>query len=421
MQGATNLHFHFNRLQPVLTLCQGQDFTAVMPANFEANVSPTPTIAPPTSSSSSSSDPIVDAAAAAVVAMTAGSAAAVPSASTTYKFLFPEKQFMAKAVRRAKKEQKKGDAAANAAGEARKMRKLVAAGLKLDKPDAYHVECVAFSMFMSDRQQQVRCFLVKVEHEVPLPAAFALTLNSISFLMVDTQLCAMQMLLNKNVSFPTAAPVTFDQIGKAFIEILKPEMFSQSNYNPRAGHPKEHFIDVLIYILRNIFSHMREPEFRHAITGGGILKATKLWLREDSIEPHDDLNLGFWRQFDIAEYILHGSLFGHVFPLCYRLIRTKLRGGHGLPPRYTEMLLQCIPAAHFDFEIPSSLDWCVDAAFCSAILKYRAQVFRPRGCGALAQVTDGHKQRDAAEQDTGRRKLQSFPARRQTWPTQARH
>ncbi len=131
MQGTINLQFYFNRLQPVLTLRQGKDFTAVMPANFEANVSPTPTIAPPTSPSSSLSDQIhiVDAADDDVVAMTAGSAAAVPSASTTYKFLFPEKQFITKAVRRAKKEKKRGDAAANAAGEARKMRKLVAAGI----------------------------------------------------------------------------------------------------------------------------------------------------------------------------------------------------------------------------------------------------------------------------------------------------
>ena len=372
MQGATYLHFHFNRLQPVLTLRQGKDSTPVMPANFEANVLPTPSIAPPTSSSSSSCEPVVVAAADAVVTVNAGGAAAVPSASTTYKFLFPEKNYMAAAVRRAA-EEKHVDAAANAAKEARKMSKRVAADLGLDKS---RVECAAFNMFVSDRQQQVRCFLVKVEHEEPLPVALALRLNSISFLMVDTQLCAMQMLLNKNVSFPEAPPVQLDQIGKAFIEILKPEMFNQSaNHNPGP----DHFIDVLINILRNIFAHMREPEFRRAVTGGGILNATKLWLQEDSIEPQDDLNLGFWRPFDIVEYIFHGSLFGYVFPLCYRLIRTKLRGGHGLPPRYREMLLQCIPAAHFGFEIPSSLDWYVDAAFCSRVLKYISQVFRSRG------------------------------------------
>jgi hypothetical protein len=366
-----------------------------MPANFEANVLPTPTIAPPASSSSSSCEPVVVAAADAVVTVNAGGATAVPSASTTYKFLFPEKKYMAAAVRRAAEEERvaavanaakdekkymaaavrraaeeeHAAAAANAAKEARKMSKLVAAALDLDKS---RVECAAFSMFMSDRQQQVRCFLVKVEHEVPLPAAFALRLKNISFLMVDTQLCAMQMLLNKNVSFPEARPVQLDQIGKAFIEILKPELFNQSaNHNPGP----DHFIDVLINILRNIFAHMREPEFRLAVTGGGILNATKLWLQEDSTEPHDDLNLGFWRPFDIVEYIFHGSLFGYVFPLCYRLIRTKLRGGHGLPPRYREMLLQCIPAAHFDFEIPSSLDWYVNSAFCSRVLKYISQVF----------------------------------------------
>jgi hypothetical protein len=38
VQGALNLHFHSNRLQPVLTLRQGKQSTAVMPANFEANI-----------------------------------------------------------------------------------------------------------------------------------------------------------------------------------------------------------------------------------------------------------------------------------------------------------------------------------------------------------------------------------------------
>ena len=38
MRGALNLHFHFNGLQPVLTLCQDNELTAVIPANFEANV-----------------------------------------------------------------------------------------------------------------------------------------------------------------------------------------------------------------------------------------------------------------------------------------------------------------------------------------------------------------------------------------------
>ena len=93
----------------------------------------------------------------------------------------------------------------------------------------------------------------------------------------------------------------------------------------------------------------------------------------------DSLNLGFWRAFDVAEYIFHGSLFGCVFPLCYRLIRTKLRSDHVLPPRYKEMLLQCMPAAHFDFEIPSSLDWYVHASLCITVLKSCAQVLRPRG------------------------------------------
>jgi hypothetical protein len=40
VQGAVNLHFFFNSLQPVLTLRQGKESTAVMPANFEDNIIP---------------------------------------------------------------------------------------------------------------------------------------------------------------------------------------------------------------------------------------------------------------------------------------------------------------------------------------------------------------------------------------------
>jgi hypothetical protein len=45
-----NLQFHSNRLQPVLTLRQGKQSTAVMPANFEANIIQIvpPSIVPPT-------------------------------------------------------------------------------------------------------------------------------------------------------------------------------------------------------------------------------------------------------------------------------------------------------------------------------------------------------------------------------------
>jgi hypothetical protein len=50
VQGAINLHFHFNRLQPVLTLRQGRQSTEVKPANFEDNVIRigTPSTVPPT-------------------------------------------------------------------------------------------------------------------------------------------------------------------------------------------------------------------------------------------------------------------------------------------------------------------------------------------------------------------------------------
>jgi hypothetical protein len=44
VRGALNLHFHFNSLQPVLTQSQGNELTAVMPANFEANVLPMPNL-----------------------------------------------------------------------------------------------------------------------------------------------------------------------------------------------------------------------------------------------------------------------------------------------------------------------------------------------------------------------------------------
>ena len=307
-------------------------------------------------------------------------AAAAPAASSSFKFLFPEKAYMKEAERRAR-EEVAADAKENAAKEARKMRNEVAEALLLDRSC---VECAAFSMFLSNRQQQVRCFLVKVEHDAPLPAGacdLRLRLQNIGFRMVNPHLCAMQILLNKNVSFPEAASrsdVQFDQIGKAFIEIVKPEKFNQLKCHTHA--PGYSLIQVLTAVLRNVFAHMREQDFRVTVTtGGGILDATKLWLQEDAAEPHDSLNLGFWRAFDVAEYIFHGSLFGCVFPLCYRLIRTKLRSDHVLPPRYKEMLLQCMPAAHFDFEIPSSLDWYVHASLCITVLKSCAQVLRPRG------------------------------------------
>jgi hypothetical protein len=229
----------------------------------------------------------------------------------------------------------------------------------------------------------------------------------------------MQMLLNKNVSFPEAAPVQFDQIGKAFVEIVKPEKFNQLKCHTHA--PGYSLIAVLTFVLRNVFAHMREEDFRVAVTtGGGILDATKLWLQEDAAEPHDSLNLGFWRAFDVAEYIFHGSLFGCVFPLCYRLIRTKLRSDHVLPPRYRQMLLQCMPAAHFDFEIPSSLDWYVHASLCITILKSCAQVLRPRGRGLLAQGADDNQRRRAAAAAAGPRQPQPCPARREAWALQAR-
>jgi hypothetical protein len=281
-------------------------------------------------------------------------AAGAPVATTAFKFLFPAKNFFDEAARLASSE-----AATNAARQARKMRRQLAESLHLDES---HVESIAFSMFLHKRDLPIRCFLVKIHAATPLPNSTVVLKfddERITFEMADPHLCALQMSLNSNICFPATAPVQLDQIGKAFVEIIMPGMFNQSTLH------KGPVFDAAVYILRNVAAHMREHAFREAIAGGGILSAAKLWLREDCAEPQHALNISFWRPFDIAEYIFHGTFFGYVFPLCFRLIREKLKQDTMLPPRYREMLLQCIPAAHFDFEIPSSLDWCVHALFCA--------------------------------------------------------
>jgi hypothetical protein len=281
-----------------------------------------------------------------------------PSTTAVFKFLFPEKQSMSEAVHLARLPAADAESDQSAAN---KMRLCVARQCGIDKRS---VKCGAFNMFMSNREQQIRCFCVRVEGEVPQlnnPVSivlrempFATLQNEVkkfTFLMVDPYLCALQILLNRCVCFPESAPVLSDRDGAAFIEIVKPTMFNQD-----ANHQKSLF-QVSIYVLRNIFAHFREEDFRQAVAEGSILHVTKLWLQEDCVEPYDSLNLGFWRSFDVAEYIFRGSHFAYVYSLSYRLIRLKLRCNDSLPPRYRAMLLQCMPAAHFDFEIPSELDW----------------------------------------------------------------
>ena len=240
--------------------------------------------------------------------------------------------------------------------------------------DASDVVCVAVHMHLLSPGplSPTRCFIVKINgSEMSTPytedetkKGKEVTIDGRVYLMYSSaHLCALQMLLSKNVCFGffrPDTPVKTDQIGSAFIQIIVPEGFSQIERH------KQDLFSVTSYILRNMFAHFREPSFRAATVTtsvGGILDATKQWLQEDVCDnaPADDDDERFWRPFDIAEYVFHGSHFAYVFPLCYRHIRQALRiKGARLTPRYHETVLKCMPAAFPDFEIPSSLDWYFD-------------------------------------------------------------
>ena len=237
----------------------------------------------------------------------------------------------------------------------------IAKNLHLEASD---VDCVPVHMFLSSPHSQTRCFIVKInggakKKETPYPVdelnGQVIIGGRFYLVYSSTHLCALQMLLNKAVG--STAPLAPDQIGSAFVQIIVPHAFNWIN-----NHKKDMFT-VCSYILRNMFAHMREQSFRNQTRKGGILTATKLWLQEDVCDstPADAKDEGFWRPFDIAEYVFHGSYFAYVFPLCYRHIRESLRlRKEFLSPRYHETVLKCMPAASPDFEIPSSLDWYFD-------------------------------------------------------------
>ena len=213
--------------------------------------------------------------------------------------------------------------------------------------NASDVDCVAVNMFLlpSEPLSPTRCFIVKInglEKSTPYTEdetkkGKEVTIDGRLYLMYSSaHLCALQMLLSKNVCFRPDTPVKTNQIGSAFIQIIT------AQFNMIERH-KQDLFTVTSYLLRNIFAHFREEGFRTATVTtsvGGILDATKQWLREDVCDKAlaDDDDESFWRPFDIAEYVFHGSHFAYVFPLCYRHIRQAIRQalrteGERLSPR----------------------------------------------------------------------------------------
>ena len=258
-------------------------------------------------------------------------------------------------------------AADPAAAAARRAARVAAIARHLHLDPACEVECVAVRLFLASPRVQTRCFIVKINCGArskagPRPddeldgAVFVDGRHHIVY--PSTHLCALQMLLNKALSFPTGLPVATKEIGAAFIQIIVPSLFNQIE-----NHKKTLF-DVTSYILRNVFAHMRDDMFRRATRSGGVLSAAALWLHEklcDAPSLGDDSDDSMWRPFDIAEYLFHGSHFAYVFPLCYRRIREELRlRKEVLPPRLHTAILKCMPASSPDFEIPSTLDWYFD-------------------------------------------------------------
>jgi hypothetical protein len=226
---------------------------------------------------------------------------------------------------------------------------------------ASDVDCVAVRLFLSSPHLQTCCFIVKINGDAtrkrePYPTdereGHLYIGGRLYIVYASTHLCALQILLNKDVCFHSGRPVVLDEIGSAFIQIIVPSMFNHIK------HHSESLFSVSSYVLRNMFAHMREQSFRHATNTGGILTATKLWFQEQHVFGNDE---SFWRPFDIAEYVFHGSHFAYVFPLCYRHIRECLRlHKESIAPRFLETVLQCIPASSPDIEIPSMLDWYFD-------------------------------------------------------------
>ncbi len=261
---------------------------------------------------------------------------------------------------------KTADAAAVDAAAAAKRRSELALAIACDPhlEPAGEVECVAVRLFLNDPKRFPRtcCYIVKINAAarwVDDPVdGHAVVVDGREYTVChSSHLCALQMLLNKAVSFPSVpgSPVVVkEEVGAAFIEIIVPSMFNQI-----VQHRSTSLFDVTSYILRNVFAHMRDDDFRKATSSGGVLKAAALWLHERFCDPPQDDRM--WRPFDIAEYLFHGSHFAYFLPLCYRRIREELRlKKDTLPPRLHTAILKCMPAASPDFEIPSMLDWYFD-------------------------------------------------------------
>ena len=167
----------------------------------------------------------------------------------------------------------------------------------------------------------------------------------------STHLCALQMLLNKCVCFPASGAVHMGEMGSAFVQIV-PSKFNYIKYHNQT------LFQVTSFILRDMFAFLREKSFRDATDTGGILKATKLWLQEQHVSGIDE---SFGRVLDIAEYVLHGSHFAYVLPLCYRHVRECLHlQKHNVSPQFLRTVLQCMPASFPDLQNPSMLDWYFD-------------------------------------------------------------
>jgi hypothetical protein len=298
-----------------------------------------------------------------------------------------------------------GGAAAVAGGmpsdaQARKVAREIAIAQVLNLQDSTDVDCVAVDLFLFSRVTQRRCYIVKIngnakQQDAPLPPppANKVTIGGrIYNLYASTQLCALQILLNRAACFLPDGRVATDKIGSAFVQFVDPHLF-----NYLECHKKTLF-SVSTYILRNLFAHMRDQTFRTATREGGILDATKLWLKHDLCAPaelapgDDDDDIQMWRSFDIAEYVFHGSHFAYVFPLCYRSIREILRRDkETLPPRRREAILKCMPAASPDFEISSSLDWYFDHEGKACSLR---ELMAIRGDGDLqTRVAEGSRTR----------------------------
>ncbi len=285
-------------------------------------------------------------------------ASAAP-APATFKFLLP-KDYKPKYYKKMSISKALPAAAAGVDVAARKYARIAAIAKNLHL-SACDVDCVAVRLFLSSASWQDRCFIVKINGDAakkqdPYPddeqEGQVDVCGRLYLVYSSTDLCALQMLLNKAVCFPASNPVLMSEMGAAFIQIVVPSQFNHKIYHSQT------LFHVTSYVLRNMFAHLREQSFRRATDTGGILTATKLWLQEQHVFGNDE---SFWRPFDIAEYVFHGSPFAYVFPLCYRHIRECLRlQKSSISPRFLETILQCMPASSPDFEIPSMLDWYFD-------------------------------------------------------------